>query len=62
MLPKKNKVLICCAALIAEVKRNSKQIRLCQLKEKASKLKRQLKGYSFEYVGLSLDDLVKFKT
>jgi len=43
-------------ALIAEVKRNPKQIRLSRLKEKASKLEQHLKGYTFEYRGLSLDD------
>lgn len=43
--------------LIAEVKRNPKRIRLNQLKEKAVKLEQQLKGYTFEYRGLSLDDL-----
>ncbi len=43
--------------LIAEVKRNPKRIRLSQLKEKAVKLEQQLKGYTFEYRGLSLDDL-----
>ena len=43
--------------LIAEVKRNPKRIRLSQLKDKAIKLEQQLKGYTFEYRGLSLDDL-----
>ena len=49
-------------ALIAEVKRNPKSIRLSRLKAKASKLEQQLKGYTFEYVGLSLDELGKFNT
>ncbi len=49
-------------ALIAEVKRNPKQIRLSRLKEKASKLEQHLKGYTFEYRGLSLDDLRKNDT
>ena len=49
-------------ALIAEVKRNPKSIRLSQLKAKASKLEQHLKGYTFEYVGLSLDELGKFNT
>ena len=43
--------------LVAEVKRNAKRISISQLKEKAVKLERQLKGYKFEYKGLSLDDL-----
>jgi uncharacterized protein len=47
-------------ALIAEVKRNPKQIRLKRLTEKARKLEQHLKGYTFEYRGLSLDDLEKF--
>ena len=46
--------------LIAEVKRNPRRIRLSQLKEKAVKLEQQLKGYTFEYRGLSLDDLSEF--
>jgi AAA+ ATPase superfamily predicted ATPase len=45
--------------LIAEVKRNSKRIRLGPLKEKAVKLEQKLKGYTFEYQGLSLQDLAK---
>ncbi len=45
--------------LIAEVKRNPKRIRLNQLKNKAIKLEQQLKGYTFEYRGLSLDNLLK---
>ena len=44
-------------ALIAEVKRNPKSIRLSKLKEKAVKLEQKLKGYEIEYRGLSLDDL-----
>ncbi len=44
-------------ALIAEVKRNPKRIRLNQLKEKAIKLEQKLKGYRFEYRGFSLEDL-----
>ena len=44
--------------LIAEVKRNPKNIRLTKLKEKAVKLEQKLKGYEIEYRGLSLDDLV----
>lgn len=44
-------------ALIAEVKRNPKNIRLSKLKEKAVKLEQKLKGYEIEYRGLSLDDL-----
>ena len=45
-------------ALIAEVKRNPKKIRLTKLKEKVVKLEQKLKGYEIEYRGLSLDDLV----
>ena len=44
--------------LIAEVKRNPKNIRLTKLKEKAVKLEQKLKGYEIEYRGLSLDDLI----
>ena len=44
-------------ALIIEVKRNSKNIRLIKLKEKAVRLEQQLKGYTIEYRGLSLEDL-----
>ena len=43
--------------LIAEVKRNAQRIRLSQLKQKAVQLEQKLKGYSFEYQGLSLNDL-----
>ena len=43
--------------LIAEVKRNPKRIKLNQLKEKTARLEQQLKGYTFEYQGLSLNDL-----
>ncbi len=43
--------------LIAEVKRNPRRISLSQLKEKSLRLELQLKGYTFEYRGLSLDDL-----
>ena len=43
-------------ALIAEVKRNPKSIRLSKLKEKAVKLEQKLKGYEIEYRGLSLND------
>ena len=46
------------SALIAEVKRNPKNIRLSRLKEKAVKLEQKLKGYEIEYCGLSLDDLI----
>ena len=46
--------------LIAEVKRNPKCIRINQLEEKAKKLKQQLKGYTFEHRGFSLDDLKSF--
>ncbi len=45
-------------ALIAEVKRNPKNIRLSQLQEKAVRLEQRLKGYQIEYRGLSLDDLL----
>ena len=45
-------------ALIVEVKRNPKNIRLSKLKEKAVKLEQKLKGYEIEYRVLSLDDLV----
>ena len=44
-------------ALIVEVKRNPKNIRLSKLKEKAVKLEQKLKGNKIEYRGLSLDDL-----
>jgi len=47
--------------LIAEVKRNPKRIRINQLKEKAKKLEQQLKGYTFEYRGFSLNDLKSFQ-
>ncbi|KEQ15482.1 hypothetical protein GZ77_02255 [Endozoicomonas montiporae] len=43
--------------LIAEVKRNPKNIRLSHLREKAVKLCQQLKGYEINYKGYSLDDL-----
>lgn len=46
-------------ALIAEVKRNPKNIRLGKLKEKSRKLEQLLKGYQIEYRGLSLVDLIK---
>lgn len=45
--------------LIAEVKRNPKRINIRQLKQKAVKLEQQLKGYTFEYRGFSLQDLGK---
>ena len=44
-------------ALIIEVKRNPKNIRLSKLKDKAVRLEQQLKGYTIEYRGLSLEDL-----
>jgi len=44
-------------ALIAEAKRNPKNIRLSKLKEKTVKLEQKLKGYKIVYRGLSLDDL-----
>ena len=44
-------------ALIAEVKRNPKNIRLGRLKEKAVRLEGRLKGYEVEYRGFSLEDL-----
>ena len=43
--------------LIAEIKRNPKNIRKTHLQEKATKLVQQLKGYDIEYRGFSLDDL-----
>ncbi|WP_422475238.1 ATP-binding protein [Endozoicomonas sp. ALB032] len=43
--------------LIAEIKRNPKNIRKTHLQEKAIKLVQQLKGYEIEYRGFSLDDL-----
>lgn len=46
-------------ALIAEVKRNPKNIRLGKLREKSRKLEQLLKGYQIEYRGLSLVDLIK---
>nr|CAA6803182.1 MAG: archaeal ATPase, fused to C-terminal DUF234 domain [uncultured Thiotrichaceae bacterium] len=46
-------------ALIAEVKRNSKNIRLSKLKAKATKLEQQLKDYKIEYRGFSLSDLAE---
>lgn len=44
-------------ALIAEVKRNPRNLRLSKLREKAVRLEQQLKGYEIEYRGLSLEDL-----
>ena len=44
-------------ALIAEVKRNKNNIRLSHLREKATKLCQQLKGYEVTYKGYSMDDL-----
>ena len=44
-------------ALIAEVKRNAKNIRLSHLREKATRLSLQLKGYEIRFEGLSLLDL-----
>lgn len=44
-------------ALIAEVKRNPKNLRISHLKEKARKLEQKLVGYEITYRGLSLEDL-----
>lgn len=44
-------------ALIAEVKRNAKNIRLSHLREKATRLRLQLKDYEIDFRGFSLDDL-----
>lgn len=43
--------------LIAEVKRNKKNIQLEKLREKSAKLIQQLKGYRLEYRGYSLEDV-----
>lgn len=44
-------------AIIVEVKINSQKIDLDILKQKAIKLEKELKGYSIEYLGYSLDDM-----
>ena len=44
-------------ALIAEVKRNSKNINLNTLQNKAAGLVKQLSGYTIEYRGFSMDDM-----
>lgn len=44
-------------ALIGEVKRNPKSLRLSHLKEKARKLEQKLAGYDITYRGFSLEDL-----
>ncbi|WP_252179893.1 ATP-binding protein [Endozoicomonas sp. 4G] len=47
-------------ALIAEIKRNPKNIRKTHLQEKSAKLVQQLRGYEIEYRGFSLDDLADY--
>nr|MDT0253786.1 ATP-binding protein [Endozoicomonas sp.] len=44
-------------ALIAEVKRNPKNIRLSHLRDKSVKLCQQLKGYEIRFAGYSLGDI-----
>ncbi|MEZ5448193.1 MAG: DUF234 domain-containing protein, partial [Thiolinea sp.] len=44
-------------ALIGEIKRNPKNLRLSKLKEKARKLEQKLSGYEISYRGFSLDDV-----
>jgi AAA+ ATPase superfamily predicted ATPase len=44
-------------ALIAEVKRNPKKISLSSLELKAEKIQGELKGYTVQYRGLSMDDM-----
>lgn len=44
-------------ALIAEVKRNPKNLRITRLKEKARKLEQKLAGYEITYQGFSLQDI-----
>lgn len=43
--------------LIAEVKRKKENISISLLEEKGKNLQSQLKGYTFEYKGLSMDDM-----
>ena len=43
--------------LVAEVKRKKENISIPILQEKGKNLQSQLKGYSFEYLGLSIDDM-----
>ncbi|MDR0443423.1 MAG: hypothetical protein LBH44_08470 [Treponema sp.] len=44
-------------AIIAEVKRNSKNINLNVLQKKAVNLARQLSDYTIEYRGFSMSDM-----
>ena len=44
-------------AMIGEIKRNPKNIRLSLLKEKSARIVQQLKGYEIDYCGFSLEDL-----
>lgn len=44
-------------AVFTEVKRNKDNIDLRMLREKSSKLQLQMKGYDFEFLGLSLEDM-----
>ena len=44
-------------ALIGEIKRNPKNIRLSLLREKSARIVQQLKGYEIDYCGFSLEDL-----
>ena len=44
-------------ALIGEIKRNPKNIRLNLLREKSARIVQQLKGYEIDYLGFSLEDL-----
>ncbi len=43
--------------LVAEVKRKKENISIPILQERGRNLQSQLKGYSFEYLGLSIDDM-----
>ena len=43
--------------LVAEVKRKKENISIPLLQEKGKNLQSQLKGYTFEYRGLSMDDM-----
>jgi hypothetical protein len=43
--------------LIAEVKRQKKNINILQLQEKSSNLQKKYKGFKFEFKGLSMEDM-----
>ena len=45
------------AVLVAEVKRKKENISIPLLEEKGGNLQNQLKGYTFKYQGLSMDDM-----